>query len=343
MKKPLMRPATPGLRTWQEIGQRRAGRALSPVARRKRIIRGLGVAVTLGMLAGLGALGAWGWKTYQHDPAHWHGADADARLAQVDFQTDGVLTEQWARGTLELKNGDALPQYDVFALRRHLLATGQVREAFVERALPDTLRIRVTERVPVLRLAVDDGAGGYKPYLVARDGTIYSGQLYPADFVHSLPWLAGEKLQALPAGGFKPAAGMEVIEDLLTQAKADVPQLEAGWTVVDVSDFDARAQAPLSLLKVRSRDLGEVVFLAQDFHKQLERLALIAQDLHDKQILALGVDLSFDQQAVVKLAATPLPAKTPGHASMHAAQAHAGPAYAATNFSRANVRNSFTP
>ncbi len=338
-----MRPQPPGLRTWQEIGQRAAGRALSPVARRKRIIRGLGVAVTLGMVAGLGALGVWGWKLYRNHPAQWHAVDADAKLAQVDFQTDGVLTEQWARETLGLKNGDALPQYDLFALRKHLLGTTQVREAFVERALPDTLRIRVSERVPVLRLAVGDGAGGYKPYLVAKDGTIYAGTLYPEDFIHGLPWVAGEKLQALPAGGFKPAVGVGVIEDLLTQAKANVPQLAAGWTVVDVSDFDARPQAPLSLLKVRSRDMGEVVFLAHDFHKQLERLALIAQDLHDKQILAQGVDLSFDQQAVVKMAAAPAPPKPAAHVPAHAATTHPTPAYAATTLARTNVRNSFTP
>jgi cell division septal protein FtsQ len=328
MKKTSPKPSAIGLRTWQQIGQRAAGRSLSPVARRKRIIRALGVVATLIMAGALAVLGAWGYKLYRHDPQHLRGADSDARLQRVDFQSDGVLTEDWAREYLGLKNGTLLPQYDLFALQKHLLATAQVRQAFVARVLPDTLRIQVSERKPVLRIAVGDGAGGYQAYLVARDGTVYEGKLYADSVVHSLPWLAGAKLHRLPAGGLAPVQGVDAVEDLLTQAKAGAPQLVAQWQVVDLSAFDARPQAPISLIKVRSSDLGELVFLARDFHRQLDRLALIAQDLHDKQIAPKGVDLSLDQQAVVQLAEAPAPDKPARAAASHAMAhpAHASPA-----------------
>ncbi|MGA2053145.1 MAG: FtsQ-type POTRA domain-containing protein [Opitutales bacterium] len=342
MNKLSPRPSPSGLRTWQQIGQRAAGRSLSPVARRKRIIRALGVMVTLAMAVAVGLLGAWGYKLYRHDPQHLRAADSDARLQRVDFQSDGVLTEDWARAQLGVKNGDLLPQYDLFALQKHLLATAQVREAFVERVLPDTLRIRVSERRPLLRLAVDDGAGGYKPYLVARDGTVYEGNLYPDSLLHSLQWLAGAKLHRLPNGGLTPIPGLEPVGNLLTQAKAGVPELAAQWQVVDLSGYDPRPQAPLSLIKVRSSNLGELVFLAGDFHRQLDRLALIAQDLHDKQITPRGVDLSLDEQAVVQLADTPAPMK-PAHAAATHPAPHPSHAAPATNFTQAFVRNSFSP
>lgn len=326
------------MRTWQQIGQRAAGRPFSPVARRKRIIRGLGVMATLLMAGGLGLLGEQAWKLYQRDPVKLRAADSDARLLTVDFQTNGVLTEDWARTQLGLKNGDLLPQYDLYALRKHLLETSQVREAYVERVLPDTLRLRLTERQPFLRLAVADGAGGYKPYLVARDGTIYEGQLYSDDILKRLPWAAGLKLHRQSDGSFPPVAGVETVEDLLTQAVTKLPKLTPQWTVVDLSDFDPRPQAALSLIRVRTQNLGDVVFLAHDFHRQLDRLAVIAQDLQDKQITPKGVDLSLDQQAVVELATTPPPA----HATAHSAAAHTHPP-AATTFAQTNVSHSFSP
>jgi hypothetical protein len=162
--------------------------------------------------------------------------------------------------------------------------------------------------------------------------------------VQGLPWLAGVKLHHGPVGSILPLAGMDVVEDLLTKAKASLPLVESQWTVVDLSGFDPRPQAPLSLVKVRSRDLGEITFLAHDFHRQLDRLALIAQDLHDKQVTTRGVDLSFDQQAVVQLAEQPAPVNANSHA--HSTTSHATRANSAhdTNtFAKATLRHSITP
>jgi cell division septal protein FtsQ len=297
------RPA-PGLRSWQQINQRAAARPLSGVARRKRLVRGLSLGSTLLMAAALSVLVGWAYRIYRHDPARLGLADADATLRVVDFQSDGVLTPDWARTRLGLQNGTPLLQLNVFALRHALLADGQVSEAFVERALPDTLQIRVVERHPLLRVAAANGAGGYRTLYVAADGTVYDGQLYSNNLQRRLPWLAGLKLHRA-AGGIAPINGMDVVAQLLNEARNNVPQFAAQWTVVDLSAFDPRPPAPLSLIKVRTRNLGEVSFLARDFHRQLDRLVLIAQDLQEKQLSPRQVDLSFDNQAVVQLAALP--------------------------------------
>jgi cell division protein FtsQ len=297
------------MRSWQDISQRAARRPMSPVARRKRLAKALGwlaMAVTAGAV---GLFGFWAYRQYRLDPMGLRSAQPGAPLAHVNWQSNGTLTEDWARAYLGLQNGKPLLEFDVFALRRHLLETGQISDAFVERVLPDTVHIRVTERTPLLRLAVDDGTGGYKPYLVARDGNIYEGRLYDDSRLRQLPWVAGLKLHR-EAGRLLPVTGLDTIESFLTAAQERAPDLTQQWTCVDLGDFDPRPQAPLSLIKVRTRNLGELVFLAQDFHRQLDRLGVVAQNLQEKQLPVKRLDLSFDQQAVVQLAVVTPPPTT---------------------------------
>jgi hypothetical protein len=204
------------------------------------------------------------------------------------------------RDYLKLHPGDSLQKYDVFALRKSLLACKQVSDAMVERVLPGTLRIRLSEREPWLRIAADNGAGGYTPYLVARDGTVYDGKLYGDDVLAHLPWLAGVALHHAPDGGFMPIAGADAVAELLTVARGSVPQLVEQWAVVDLSQFDARPAAPLSLIKIRSGNLGELVFLAGDFRTQIDRLALTAHELQDRQLTPKRLDMSIENEVVVQ-------------------------------------------
>jgi hypothetical protein len=300
MKKFPAKTAIPGMRSWQDIAQRAAGRALSPVAWRKQFVRnfGMGSAILLALaITGLGAWALWAARP-STEPAR--AALDHSVLRHVDFTTDGVLSADWARSYLGLRDGDALEQYDIFTLRQRLLASKQVNDAVVERALPDTLRIRVTERRPWARIAAADRNRGFKPYLVARDGTVYEGQDYPAERFNFLPWLAGVTLHRAPDGGFAPVAGMDAVADLLTAARGSLPQLAAQWTVVDLGQYNSSPTAPLSLLKVRSRNLGELVFLAGNYATQIDRLAIVSRALLDRPTRPARLDLSLDNQVVVE-------------------------------------------
>jgi len=339
MKKSTFVPPSAGMRTWLEIGQRTPGRPLSLVARRKQIVRWLGVGATLFLVGAMAWLAIWAVKIYHQSPQSQQAVAPGAPLQRVDFASDGVLTEDWARQYLALQNGKALMQYDVFALQQHLLDTKQVLKASVERVLPETLRIRITERRPWLRIAADDSKGGYKTWLVARDGQVFDGQLFSDERLRILPWLVGVTLhpvrngydllqnpdsvkngsEALANDSKNVAQGVDAAATLLTQALSLVPQLEQQWTVVDLSAFDGRPQSPLSLLKIRTRDQVELVFLAENYGTQLDRLAFTMHSLQEKQVQPKRIDLSivdsdkknqFSNQVVVQLAALPATSAT---------------------------------
>jgi hypothetical protein len=310
MKKSLT-PAE-GLRTWQDIGQQSADRALSPVARRNRLIRWVGAGAMYAFALLLLLLSVWALRGAEAPPARGHAGLPPAALDKFEFKSDGVLTEGWAMNFLQLHQGDSLEKLDVFALRARLLASLQVREAAVERVLPGTLRVTVSERKPWLRVATDDGLGGYKVYLVARDGTVFAGQDFPEPILNQLPWMSGIALHRAKDGGFQSVPGMDQVADLLFTARAHVPKIAAQWTVVDLRQFDPSPSPWLSLIKVQSGDLGELTFIsgnpATNFETQIQRLSFVAGQLEVKPMLLHGLDFSVPNQVVVQPAAPPPPA-----------------------------------
>ena len=302
--------AAEGLRTWQEIGQHAAAdRALSAVARRNRLVRWVGWGASFFGLALFLVLGLWAMRRTPAPPSAAHASPVSGSLRKFEFTTDGVLTENWVRDFLHLQTGDSLEKMDLRALRQRLLGSLQVHEVLVERALPGTLRVSVKERHPVLRVATDGGLGNYKVYLVARDGVVFTGEDFPEAIMNQLPWMSGLPLQRSKGDAFLPVAGMDRVADLLAVARVHAASLMADWTVVDLSQFDPRPQAPLSLIKIQSAKLGELTFLEHNFNvpagnydTQINRLVFAAQQLGAKSapILLHGLDLSVANQVIVQ-------------------------------------------
>jgi cell division septal protein FtsQ len=75
-------------------------------------------------------------------------------VAVLDVQTDGVLPVDQLRRMCGVRPGDNLLALDLRRIKRDLELSPLVRSAAVERVLPHTLRIRVTEREPVARVNV---------------------------------------------------------------------------------------------------------------------------------------------------------------------------------------------
>ncbi|HTB64301.1 MAG TPA: FtsQ-type POTRA domain-containing protein [Opitutales bacterium] len=300
--------AAEGLRTWQDIGQQAAARAISPVARRNRHMRWLGWGMSLVGVMLLAALCIWAIRSSATAPLPVKGqaVRAPSALVKFEFKTDGVLTDGWVMNFLNLHAGDSLDKVDVFNLRTRLLSLLQIKDVSVERELPDTLRISVSERKPWLRVAVDDGKGGFQVYLVSRDGTVFAGQDFPDKIMNGLPWMSGMNLHRTKDHGFQPVPGMDQVADLLAAARTHAPKIAAKWTVVNLSKFDPRPETPAygSLIKVESGTLGELTFAANipsnDFESQIKHLAFVAEQLDAQPMVLRGLDLSLGNQVVVQ-------------------------------------------
>ena len=88
--------------------------------------------------------------------------NADFAIQQIDVQTDGVIAPEQLRRWTGVKPGANLIVLDLAAVKRNLELVSVIDSVSVERILPRTLKIRVTERDPIAQVNVPraDGANG---------------------------------------------------------------------------------------------------------------------------------------------------------------------------------------
>ncbi len=88
--------------------------------------------------------------------------NADFAIQQIDMQTDGVIAPEQLRRWAGVKPGANLIALDLAAVKRNLELVSVIDSVSVERVLPRTLKIRVTERDPIAQVNVPraDGASG---------------------------------------------------------------------------------------------------------------------------------------------------------------------------------------
>jgi cell division septal protein FtsQ len=75
-------------------------------------------------------------------------------IRTVEVQTDGVIASQQLRRWANVRPGQNLLALDLARVKRDLEMVPALETVSVERVLPRTLRLRVTEREPVLQVAV---------------------------------------------------------------------------------------------------------------------------------------------------------------------------------------------
>jgi cell division protein FtsQ len=133
-------------------GRRRAERGWSP---RRRAIT---VAV-LAILAGAGVTGGGWWLVSSGTVARGLaalGEGVDRRMVAAGFAVRdvfvagrGQLTREQVLASLGTELGEPILNFDPDAARERLLEMGWVRDARVERRLPDTIIVRLEERQPL--------------------------------------------------------------------------------------------------------------------------------------------------------------------------------------------------
>jgi len=297
----------PQVRTWRDIQQAIAPKAMSSEGRKRLQVA---TAKTVGVLFALGLAG-WGvyeaMRIWEKNPMAIKSPVKSAPVKFVDSRSDGVLDQGWVTRTLALPKSAGLMELDLIALRKQLLASGQVRTAVLTRKFPETLVVMIEERSPVARVRAQVGAAAAKDLLVARDGVIYEGVSYDAALIATLPFLADVPLK-LVQGHFQPIEGMDKVADLLSTAHANIPALFSGWYVVSLSRYALDGE-----IIVRSKDIKEITFGTResDFFKQIAQLDLIVEEGHvqaDHPALSINLAVGGSQVPVVfEIPAVPAP------------------------------------
>lgn len=289
--------------SWRKICQAPPRKPLTAAARRHRRrawLRALGLSFLGVVITTVVAGGLYYWS---RSPQSHALRPPSVPLRQVFFETDGVLKSDWLRSVMNISKGQGILDIDIDALKRDIESEGQVRSAVVERLLPDTLKVTVQERLPILRLAVRSGDGrGYRSLLVAWDGSVYRGRNYLLSTLDALPYLDGVRLERSATGrGVAPIAGMETVGQLLAKVHARLPRFYRTWKTVSCEAFDGRTDFPGAVIVATTRRIGKVVFAPVDFDQQIEYLAYTLEflDQHPAGDLEY-VDLSLGDKVAVK-------------------------------------------
>jgi len=238
----------------------------------------------------------------------------DFAIEQIDVQTDGkIATEQLRRWT-GVKEGANLIALDLASVKRNLELVSVIESVSVERVLPHTLRVRVTEREPIAQVNVPraDASGGISVsvYQLDEDGVVIQ-PLDPrvctvplAEMDPQLPVIAGLNYFLLQPGRRielpQVQAALQLVAAFRSSPMAGLVDLQR----VDVSE-------PRVIVATTGQG-SEITFSPDNVDQQLQRWRQIYNLGLQQQKTIAAVDLAVANNVPVRwMMASAVPAVTP--------------------------------
>lgn len=206
------------------------------------------------------------------------------RIEEIACSSDGSL-ESWRIARYAgVSKGANLFALDLAAIHEALESVSIINRVKIQRRLPSTLTIQVTERVPVVRF---DSSSQF-PFTVDREGCVLGWKVGGT----SLPVLKGMRKQGLKPG-----------DRLYDQTVQDALH------VVDLCDSTRLGQyIKIKSIDVRNEELldiqlngGERVLLARrQIEPRLRKLAAILQASGEHAMRAKVIDMTGDKNVAVR-------------------------------------------
>ena len=198
--------------------------------------------------------------------------------------------------------GRTLMDLDIEKIQSELKREAQISFARVSRQFPDTLKVELHEKKPILRLCLRSKTKGEQTWLIDSDGFLYQGSCYShASLIH-LPFLniQSDMLKPLEGGGYEKLQGVTAVSPLLELVRKDYPGFYQDWQIISYQrphQDDAGAH-----IHVKSRKVRNLRFAPHDFANQLRRLKylLSENDFRHTRVVE-SIDLSHDRSVFAKL------------------------------------------
>jgi cell division protein FtsQ len=215
--------------------------------------------------------------------------NADFAIQQVDVQTDGKIAPDQLRRWSGVRPGANLIGLDLAMVKRNLELVSVIDSVSVERVLPRTLKIRVTERDPVAQVNIPrvdaDGGVSVSVYQLDADGVV----MQPLD-----PRLCVVPLQQMNTT-LPVISGLNAVQ-LQPGHRVEWPQVRAALALITAFDKSPMA----GLVDLRSVDCstagvvvvttgqgGEITFGLENLGQQLRRWQQIYDwGLHQNKAIA---------------------------------------------------------
>jgi len=227
----------------------------------------------------------------------------DYYLKEINFHTDGSLTRDQAIQATNIREGKNIFFISLSAARKNLMTLPQVAYADVERILPSTISIDITERKPVAWVTgADDDNPSADPgaFLIDREGILMRIK-NPARENFHLPVICGLDVGNYEEGG-----------------TVDLPEVRAALELIRIT-----GQNP-SRYQVRSIDVSkgyclvvsderhaQITFPLEGIAAQLDRLALLYANVDSNRREIQTVNLLVQRNVPVTFAPSPDEAADP--------------------------------
>jgi hypothetical protein len=229
----------------------------------------LSVGILFGTVFGLYLL----WRTGEWALDKFVYENSEFAIQHVEVKTDGMIAPEQLRRWSQVKLGDNLIALDLTTVKRNLELVSTIGSVSVERVLPRTLKISVTERDPVAQVNIPraDASGGIAVAVFQLDADGYVMQpLDPRLCVVPLAQVGGQ----LPV-----IAGLNVFQ-LQPGHRVESPQVQAALALIG-----AFGHSPMAgLVDLRRIDVslpgvvvvttgqgGEITFGLNNLEQQLRR------------------------------------------------------------------------
>lgn len=191
-------------------------------------------------------------------------------ITRLDIETDGVIAAEQLRSWAGVRPKANLMRLDLARVKRDLEMAPAIESVAVERALPGTLRIHVTEREPIAQVMLvrQDGSPGGRYTLDAQGYFMFPIEptqraTPPAQTNDFLPELIGLQAQDIRPGRTTEAPQVHAALALV-RAFNRSPMLG----LVDIKHIDVRQAGVLVLT---TRQGNETTFSLGDFDAPLRR------------------------------------------------------------------------
>ncbi|MCS7337733.1 MAG: FtsQ-type POTRA domain-containing protein [Verrucomicrobiae bacterium] len=300
-------------------GNRRLGRrellevkGRSDVARKRRLRWG---AVALAFASGTALVVCLAWQLVSWSLEKLFYQNSTYAISRIEVHTDGVILPEQIRQWSGVRQGQNLLALNLAELKRNLELVPYIRMAAVERVLPRTLRIRVSEREPLAVVYVPrlrPGGGAEMDALFLDEEGYVLAPLDKSQCANPEVWSAARYPVVLGIDPAELKPGKRIDLDVHRGVKAALELIVAfdRSPMVGLDSLQRIDTSSPGVLEVVTEQGSQVTFGTTDLARQLRRLAAI-YELGQRLGRALGsVDLAVSDNIPVRWAVTrPVPAQ----------------------------------
>jgi hypothetical protein len=239
----------------------------------------------------------------------------DYRLGELSVTTDGILSREEIVGAAHISEGENIFRLNLAQARENIARIPQVENVEVQRVLPSTVNIRVTERRPVAWVTsqfTDDPAAG-PAFLTDARGVLMVPHR-DASAHYRLPVIHGLATDGIQPGDTVATDGMKVALDLL-RLNAGNPRfqicgidLSKTYCITATDHEHACATFGLEDLAGQIEKLNRLLDYCDQSHREIQAVNLMVQ--RNMPVVFAPLDSSARTDAATK-AATPEKASRP--------------------------------